>query len=48
MRTTLSVDDDLLRRLKETAARELLSGDRDFLRFPGLRVTNPFAVPTRE
>lgn len=27
----------------EHGVKKLLTGDRDFLRFPGLRVTNPFA-----
>lgn len=29
----------------EHGVAELVTGDRDFLRFPGLRVSNPFAAP---
>ncbi len=31
----------------EHGVSELLTGDRDFLRFPGLKVTNPFAEAGR-
>ena len=31
----------------EHGVSEILTGDRDFARFPGLRITNPFAEPIR-